>query len=65
MLEIPEKDNTLLGSRDILLQVLQKNNYEFSTLRKAKYSTMGILIGVYSPEVLVCKYCNHAIGDTG
>lgn len=46
----------LIESRDEFLDFACKNHYEFSTLRRAKYSTMSLLIKLHSPTISDISY---------
>ncbi|XP_035231399.1 CREB-binding protein-like isoform X1 [Stegodyphus dumicola] len=55
----------LMDSRDVFLTFTRENNYEFSSLRRAKFSTMALLCELRTQgqdnSVFVCNKCHKYI----
>lgn len=62
----PQITCDLMGEREFFLDACKEKHYEFSSLRRAQYSTLVMLTDILSQTgdnlVHICKHCKARVG---
>ena len=54
----------LMEDRENFLNLARDNNFEFSSLRRAKFSSTALLFELHNWQKERCNYCNQVLGKT-